>query len=67
MGCRVEILSLSVHAQSLFDSLFPTFFIGKEICIVPEAESSGLTRPPVESDVNLLGKPEMLLAHALGQ
>lgn len=53
--------------HSLLCYLFPAVLIGKEIRIVLEAESSGLPRPPMESDENLIGKPEMLLSHVLGQ
>jgi len=64
---HVKILSLSVHAQSRLYNLFHTIFISKEVCIVLKAEPSGLSRPPAESDENLVGEPEMLLSRAVGQ
>lgn len=65
--CPVKVPSLSVPTQSLLNNQFPTVFVGQEICIVLQAEPSGLPRPPMESDENLIGKPEMLLSHAVRQ
>lgn len=65
--CPVKVPSLAVPTQSLLNNQFPIVFIGQEICIVLQAEPSGLPRPPVVCDENLIGKPEMLLSHAVGQ
>lgn len=59
--------SLSAHTEHTHSTnLSPSILISKEMYIVLQAQSHGLPRPPMESDENLAGKPQMLLSPTAG-